>query len=274
MYTLENVGNLQNPWATHMIDSIGKPESGILQLNLIWYGDYDECVNVYAPPQVNTSAGNFHGKYCTLQWAAQISNFNLSVTSGVCIPDTCSSSLLKEDLKRLLQISKSVPVPNKSGQILKITDFKCKPTSKRLNSSAIAVICLISFFSLLAILGSSITAYEYFFTKNKLSISSDNELNSHTSNVRINTVESSTTADDEYILYSKLQKRILGKCKPFLKCFCMFTNGSKLLNTGGTEGQLLCIHGIRFLSMTWVILGHTYASCFNYLSKLLSSKYV
>ncbi|XP_035220831.1 nose resistant to fluoxetine protein 6-like [Stegodyphus dumicola] len=271
MYTLQNVGNLQNSWASQMIDSSGKPESGILQGNLRWYGDYNECINVYAPPQVNTSAGNFHGKYCTLQWSAQLSNFSLAVTSGVCIPDTCSSSILKDDFKEILEVIKVIPVLNKFDKVLNITDLKCNPSSKKLNSSAIAVICLISFFSLLAVLGSSITAYEYFCPKNVLSRKcayegGDQEEVSEKSNISINTIESNNTHSDQYILYHDEEKsifhRILEKCKPFLKCFCVFSNGSKLLNTSGTEGQLLCIHGIRFLSMTWVILGHTYAFCF------------
>lgn len=46
--------------------------------------------------------------------------------------------------------------------------------------------------------------------------------------------------------------------KRILLCFSIFTNGQKILNTEQTEGQLMSIHGIRFLSLTWVILGHTY----------------
>ena len=39
----------------------------------------------------------------------------------------------------------------------------------------------------------------------------------------------------------------------------MFTNGSKVLTVGpSSESNLSAIHGIRFLSMSWVILGHTY----------------
>lgn len=32
-----------------------------------------------------------------------------------------------------------------------------------------------------------------------------------------------------------------------------------MLNTETSEGELLCIHGIRFLSMSWVIIGHSYS---------------
>ncbi|GIY21135.1 hypothetical protein CDAR_494761, partial [Caerostris darwini] len=65
IYTYENLASFN--WATKMLDSYGKPESGILLGNLNWIGEYDECVNAYAPQKENTSIGGFHGKYCTMQ---------------------------------------------------------------------------------------------------------------------------------------------------------------------------------------------------------------
>ncbi|GBN32260.1 hypothetical protein AVEN_116021-1 [Araneus ventricosus] len=54
-------------WSMKMLDSYGKPESGILVGNLKWLGQYDECVGVQAPSKENTSVGGFRGNYCTLQ---------------------------------------------------------------------------------------------------------------------------------------------------------------------------------------------------------------
>ena len=44
-----------------------------------------------------------------------------------------------------------------------------------------------------------------------------------------------------------------------LQAFSLYTNGSKLLSTNRPAGNLGCLNGIRFLSMSWVILGHSYA---------------
>ncbi|GBO17763.1 hypothetical protein AVEN_53120-1, partial [Araneus ventricosus] len=79
--------------------------------------------------------------------------------------------------------------------------------------------CLLSVFALLAVIGSFITALEYYMKEK----------------------------------FPKDQK-----CKSFFNCFCIFTNGEKILNTANSEGQFPCLHGIRFLSMNWVILLHTY----------------
>jgi hypothetical protein len=44
-----------------------------------------------------------------------------------------------------------------------------------------------------------------------------------------------------------------------LHCFSAINNGRKLLSTKSSgSDNLSCVHGIRFLSTTWVIMGHTW----------------
>ncbi len=43
-----------------MIDSFGKPASGILEGGLLWLGEYNECVNI------TVKEIDFQGKYCVL----------------------------------------------------------------------------------------------------------------------------------------------------------------------------------------------------------------
>lgn len=40
--------------------------------------------------------------------------------------------------------------------------------------------------------------------------------------------------------------------------FSVYTNTIKLLSTNESKDSIGCIHGMRFFSMTWVILVHTY----------------
>jgi hypothetical protein len=46
-----------------------------------------------------------------------------------------------------------------------------------------------------------------------------------------------------------------------LRCFSPATNLRKLLNAEKRSGgdQLYCVNGLRFFSMTWVIVGHAYS---------------
>merc|ERR1712038_1742928 len=43
-----------------------------------------------------------------------------------------------------------------------------------------------------------------------------------------------------------------------LLCFSVYSNGKKILSTTKLEGSIDCIHGIRFFSMCWVVMGHTW----------------
>lgn len=45
----------------------------------------------------------------------------------------------------------------------------------------------------------------------------------------------------------------------YFMAFSAYTNTKKLLSTRRNPEDLGCLHGIRFLSMAWVVLAHTYA---------------
>ena len=50
----------------------------------------------------------------------------------------------------------------------------------------------------------------------------------------------------------------------YLLCFSVITNGEKILNTKQAPGNIAAINGIRTISTTWVILGHTVAMVAGY----------
>ncbi|KAL3271387.1 hypothetical protein HHI36_021871 [Cryptolaemus montrouzieri] len=45
-----------------------------------------------------------------------------------------------------------------------------------------------------------------------------------------------------------------------LIAFSLYSNGRKLLRSSKNPDQLLCLNGLKALSMAWVVLGHTYAN--------------
>ena len=51
---------------------------------------------------------------------------------------------------------------------------------------------------------------------------------------------------------------ILGQSHPLLKSFSLYSNGKFLFQTSENAAQLKSLHGIRFFSITWVVLCHAY----------------
>ena len=45
--------------------------------------------------------------------------------------------------------------------------------------------------------------------------------------------------------------------KRIARALSVYRNGTKLFSTAGSQKTLGCLHGIRFISMSWVILGHS-----------------
>ncbi len=43
-----------------------------------------------------------------------------------------------------------------------------------------------------------------------------------------------------------------------LLCFSLVSNGKRLFGTKKSAESIDCINGIRFLSISWVVLGHTF----------------
>ena len=73
-----------------VIDSFGKPPSGILQGGLIWPGEYKECISV------SESSINWESKYCALSSSfksiniSNQSNFKVDFKYGICMPTNCT----------------------------------------------------------------------------------------------------------------------------------------------------------------------------------------
>lgn len=53
-----------------------------------------------------------------------------------------------------------------------------------------------------------------------------------------------------------------GKRREILLAFSWCTNGKLLLKTNSSASMLNSLHGIRFLSITWIVIGHAYGTAF------------
>ena len=67
-----------------------------------------------------------------------------------------------------------------------------------------------------------------------------------------------TDANLSIIVDRKFRQRLPPTLQKTALAFSIWTNGRKLMDTSKSSDTLSCLHGIRFLSMTWVLLGHQY----------------
>ncbi|GIY64968.1 nose resistant to fluoxetine protein 6 [Caerostris darwini] len=196
-----------------------------------------------------------------MQIPFQFRNMSMPISIAVCLPDTCNPSTHPFNISGSSNLANSSFIEELDSVLNNIT-LTCKRTSREYTTSAIVVICLLSFFAVLAFIGSSITALEYCMKTNPSTESIYRKSISERAIINEEADSLSNKKSDEVLFINNANENTLPewleKCKPFFNCFCIFTNGEKIINTTSSEGHLPCLHGIRFLSMSWVILCHTY----------------
>lgn len=274
------------PWAVAMVDSFGKLGSGVTQGNLAWAGDYGLCRGISATPAINISFFMpFETQYCWLSFklapelmsASDAGNLSMQypLRTSICVPDTCSLDELRSMTEVILGLMPTV------GNLLNFTDVTCVPKEQNLwkDGSTVAAFVVCCVFIVLLLVA---TFYDvYFKGKRRLShfeynnqCNSDEHLDAGHSNSVNNKKE---TSDDCKIeedkagsnasiasIDSRRQPNVpVIKSKTeiaedLLVSFSMYTNGKKILSLSPGKESITVINGIRFFSMTWVILGHTF----------------
>ncbi|XP_067661103.1 nose resistant to fluoxetine protein 6-like [Haliotis asinina] len=266
-------------WALQMLDAFGKPGSGILKGELKWLGSFDECIGVIT----NRTEVDFGATYCRalLQPPNQTSLVDptqLAITLGLCMPDTCTGQDVSAIATDLLM----------SQNIALLASVTCYQKDFPLDTDAIVAIVICSVFGLLVILG---TGYDVIFlqmrkgdsfkTSDKstgaAALGNGKEI-SDSEKVPLLSESTSVSIEDAQTVQENVQDRLPDQrqttSKPqdqkserphgigvkLLLSFSAYTNGAKLLDTRQATGSLTAVHGIRFLSMTWVVLGHAFSS--------------
>ncbi|KAL4219628.1 hypothetical protein ACF0H5_022200 [Mactra antiquata] len=263
-------------WALRMIDAMGKPSSALLDLHISWLGNWEECRNVEVKAtttSTGTGSEGFDGKYCSAMFpignaSAQslLLPGGLQLKIGMCLPDTCSNidaSILVNILVKLVLNSTSIP----QGYAM------CQENHLELSDKAIAVIVVLSILATIIV-----TATLYDIINRYMMAAEQNSTKLVNGKVYGTFKSEPSTSSDEHTpmlngqtdhaikqpLPSEDVKREpevqrTGFWGQLLLSFSVYTNAEKILNTNQPSGTLTNVNGIRFISMTWVVLGHTYA---------------
>ncbi|XP_069123540.1 nose resistant to fluoxetine protein 6-like [Argopecten irradians] len=227
-------------WAIQLIDAAGKIPAGLLDGNMMWTGSYDECLAVHA--------GKFDGKYCMASLPltdilGSVTNFpgGFTVKIGICVPNSCTALESKTVINLLLEM---IPLGQST---LQTTSVGC---SEPLEYDAVGIagltVCCV--FATLMIL-STLFDVVYYQKKSKEKVLSESIVSS----------ENQYQIDSE-VTEQQIKSQQTGMLTRLAMTFSVYTNGKKLLNTEQGSGALTAINGIRFLSISWVVLGHAFSS--------------
>ncbi|CAC5392295.1 unnamed protein product [Mytilus coruscus] len=238
----------QDYWAMRMVDAAGKPSSNILSGGLMWLGSYDECLEIKVVADHNNITYRFDGQYCKVSIAPQgelgkILPAKSVIQLGVCVPDSCS------DTDTWLLVNNVLPAIS-DGALL-AWPGECIAPDQPFDTRAIIVLVVLSIFMAVMTIG---TAYDVLLIQwprwKETKIISENS-----EEIAVEVDEKAPLLDNQKKKIPENQPGLIGD---LLLAFSVYTNGAKLFNTKQNKDILTCINGIRFISMTWVILGHTY----------------
>ncbi|PSN39094.1 hypothetical protein C0J52_07346 [Blattella germanica] len=211
-------------WATQMFDASTKFPDSIMMGLLINLGNFEECLEV---KNIKTEYGKFNAQYC-LATIPLPTNKSMKTNVHENIPRTVT------------QTGNHIggnPVISSNIQLSYCIPSVCSPEDlKKILSD-----------NIFSHLGFPIHVSDVTCQQTKERELSAGDWSAVAILILIGTLAVASTS---YDLFMKGPKYKL------LTTFSWYSNGKKLLNTESTADTLKAIHGIRFLSMCWVVLGH------------------
>lgn len=243
-------------WAFEVIDSFGKLPSGIVKGHLAWLGEFSECQNI--------TSGNFTGQHVMLSKPPNLNdmfrNGQIAFKYGICAPDRCSKADIVNVINFVLSI---VQVPLSMAHLLDLKQIDESNVvfhqHRSLDAAAIITLSFIGFIVLVVLVG---TLYD--IQKRLVHHIRCEELRSSSTRALLTNADSTIDTDldqdlgvDEEVLYCNSVKEWC-LFSQILVSFSAYSNCKKIFKINANANELACLHGIRVLSLCWVILGHGY----------------
>ncbi|XP_033763776.1 O-acyltransferase like protein-like [Pecten maximus] len=245
----------QKQWALQMIDSWGKPRAGLLEGNIKWRGMYDECMDTVAEVDGKIA---FETNSCGANIPTPLMGptGKVEIIIGMCLPSACVNGdpyLIADSFLSFIPTTPKLT-----------TNFAWCQTEPDYDLRTTITICVCGAFLALitlATLFEILVVHPYQKNISKIPVLSDITASKPTpedvKDVKVDIPMKPgviQTMDHKPAVATKYK----GLCSKLLLSFSAWSNGRKLLNAEQAGGSMGAINGIRFFSMSWVILGHTY----------------
>ncbi|KAK3732205.1 hypothetical protein RRG08_026587 [Elysia crispata] len=258
-------------WALKFLDAAGKPGPGLSEFRVNFVGDYDLCRSL-----LSNGTETFRGDYVTWKIAVgPIIEDNPSATPmiewGVCMPDGCT----EEEITLFASEAVQNLGLNGTMNVLKAESHTKHTQVTAATFASIVILCVVGTLMFAATLYDIVFLQWPRWEEQWKAREEERLMNSGMSGSEedLPTLLSRPNHDEPLILNQSIKGPFpspKGKLVKALLAFSVYTNGSKVLNTSQQPGSISCVHGIRFFSMAWVILGHIFAFCIGYIDNLVT----
>ena len=246
-----------NPESIAFIDALGKPGPGITTGNFLWLGNYEMC----GTGALENEATGYKYDNCVVSASLTLGGYPLALTWTGCSPPECKSN---DDLQNVFKLI--ADLINKSGIIH--TDpstwtIMCD-VEQEFDAGAYAAVTIVSLFVVLVLIGTLWSLLQPI-------IISIVEQGKEDTTVLIDAEENPYEDVDTQVPSTEVRQKYETSNQPewlpgrLAKCFALQRTMENLFSTTTKPGQVLCLNGIRVLSINWVVLGHLYAFSFSYI---------
>ena len=242
-----------------MLDASGRPGPYILGGNFHITGSFDECLNI---------EGGLT-QYCILPFLPLVNDTSITfrermVTfmTEVCLPRSCNT----RDLEFLVAELNAYFIRNndKYSILYVANSAKCQK-SKRVpfNTGAIVMMVVCLLFLLLSLVGTavdlSIVIFHWLMEKPEFSQrcfqtgSDSGDSAAEGTPISTQVTATSPSGKNKFGIYAPLEKHL-----KFITAFSIIKNLEMIISTKQPANAITCFSGIRVISMSWIILFHTF----------------
>ncbi|XP_076365804.1 nose resistant to fluoxetine protein 6-like [Tachypleus tridentatus] len=226
-------------WAVQMMDATGKIPSGILRGSLTALGDFDQCLNI----NVNTSNLSFRGKYCSVEFKPLMPPSPRMLQKIQPLFDNFTSSdkffhELTNNINFFYILSYRVGICVPSSCLQEEVYKVAQKVASQIHVKASVIDCNVR--ETLELRKDQIIVIMFLLVVGMILVFAT-----------IADVCTSLPNNEKRV--EDIRRTIGFRC---LQSFSVYSNAKKILTTRSSN-TLRPLHGIRFISTLWVILGHT-----------------
>ncbi|XP_026725868.1 nose resistant to fluoxetine protein 6-like [Trichoplusia ni] len=255
-------------WASKIFDASGQYTPNVLFGNEYWLGSLNACKDLQLK-EYYTNTPPFETTFYVAKINLTVDNEHLPQSRlmlvGECVPATCDANAITT----LLGAAEKYAAAQASnvGLFASFSTVNVRPVpgsydlfadpKLQILGSVVIVVAILMFFASL---------YEGYLER-KYRLAQEADLEAHDDNNHKLPANNVAQADGKPANTDNgerdLRRETCGVWSEVLLSFSILSNGRKILSTDPpNDGALTCLHGMRFMSVIWVIMVHTYLTIF------------